>query len=83
MKSPEETIRECEEAVKGPGKFEGEARYIPYFYDAYLDGLADEDDDDVLVFQVSPEDTALFPELKQRSHVRFYVRDDGFVCEVG
>ena len=27
--------------VKRPGKFEGEAVYVPYFWEAFLDGMAE------------------------------------------
>lgn len=75
------TRRECEELVKGPGQFEGEAVYVPYFWDAYLNGGADRDDGKILGFDVTSEDKALFPELKGRRTVKLYQRDDGFVCE--
>jgi hypothetical protein len=76
------TRQECEEAVNRPGKFEHEAVYIPYFYEVFLDGFADEDDDGTLVFKVDDNDRTLFPELQGVSHVRMIIRDDGFVVEV-
>ena len=68
--------------ISSPGMFEGEAIYVPYFWDAYLNGFSDRDDGRVLGFDVSPEDKAIFPELKRRRTVKLYQRDDGFVCEV-
>jgi hypothetical protein len=65
-----------------PGMFEGEAIYVPHFWEAYLDGCADRDDGKVLGFNVTPEDKREFPELKRRRTVKLYQRDDGFVCEV-
>jgi hypothetical protein len=76
------TRDEALEAVKGLGKFEGEEPYVPYYYDAMLDGAADYDDGDTFGFKVTPEDKALFPELKGRRVVRLFERSDGFVCEV-
>jgi hypothetical protein len=67
--------------IVSPGKFEGEAVYVPYFWGAFLDGMADRDDGTVLGFDVSAEDKAQFPELKRRRTVRLLQRDDGFVCE--
>lgn len=67
--------------IRSPGKFEGEAVYVPYFWEAYLDGMADRDDGRVLGFDVSSEDKVMFPELKRRRTVKLYERDDGFVCE--
>lgn len=67
--------------IRSPGKFEGEAVYVPYFWDVYLDGGADEDDGEVLVFYVSDEDRATFPEL-QGPTVMLRQLDNGFVVEV-
>lgn len=75
-------IKEFEAAVARPGKFEGEARYVPYFWQAFLNGCADRDDGTVLGFDVTAEDKALFPELKRRHTVKLIERDDGFVVEV-
>ncbi len=76
------TIKECEEHVEGPGKFEGEARYVPYFWDVYMDGGADDDDGTVLTFNVSDEDKKLFPELRGRKRVKLMEQDSGFVVEL-
>lgn len=67
--------------VNRPGKFEGEQPYVPFFWDAYLQGGADNDDGTFLTFRVTAEDRAMFPELKGRRSVKIYQRDDGFVCE--
>lgn len=75
------TRQDCEALVRGPGQFEGEAVYVPYFWEAYLNGCADRDDGRVLGFDVTAEDREIFPELKGRRTVRLYQREDGFVCE--
>ena len=67
--------------IRSPGKFEGEAVYVPYFWDIYLDGFADEDDGTTLIFNVSVDDKKHFPELRKRKVVKLYQRDDGFVVE--
>jgi hypothetical protein len=67
--------------VSGPGKFEGEAPYVPYFWDAYLNGAADDDTDGILTFHVTDEDRALFPELADRDAVYLYEDSNGFVGE--
>lgn len=41
--------------IRSPGKFEGEQVFAPYFWEAYLDGGADEDDGNVLTFSVTHE----------------------------
>lgn len=82
MATTDETRAECAERVRGPGKFEGEQIYVPYFYDQYLDGGADEDHGRTLQFNVTDEDRTIFPdELSGVNVVYIYERDDGFVCE--
>lgn len=73
---------ECREDVTRPGKFEGEAVYVPYFWEAYLDGFADRDDGRTIGFNVSAEDKAIFPELRGRKTVRLVEDGAGFVREV-
>ena len=68
--------------IRSPGMFEGEARYVPYYWNLYLDGLADRDDGHVLGFNISAEDKVHFPELKRRRTVKLYQDDNGFICEV-
>lgn len=73
----------------GPGKFEGDPAYVPYFHDQWTNGWADEEGGDIngLVepwagFQVTADDRALFPELTAYAVIVFE-RGDGFVthCE--
>lgn len=66
--------------IRSPGKFEGEPVYAPYFWDAYLNGMADDDDGSELLFYVSDEDRKLFPDLHDVSHVYLRETSDGFVC---
>jgi hypothetical protein len=68
--------------IRSPGKFEGEMIYVPYYWQAFLEGMADRDNGHVLGFDVTREDKAEFPELKNRRTVRLIERDDGFVVEV-
>jgi hypothetical protein len=77
-----EKMAEFEEDVKGPGKFEGEARYVPYYWSVFLEGFADRDDGKILSFNVSAEDKESFPELKRRKVIKLYEREDGFVVEI-
>lgn len=76
------TIADCETMVRGPGKFEGEARYVPYFWELVLDGSGKELGRGVVRVQVTPSDRELFPELRNRRSVRLVETDNGFVCEV-
>ena len=71
-----------EDIVSHPGKFEGEKPYVPFYWDEYLDGMADRDDGTILGFNVTAEDKVMFPELKRRRTVKLQETDSGFVCEV-
>jgi hypothetical protein len=73
---------EYEDQVHHPGKFEGEAPYVPFYWEAYLNGMADRDDGKVLGFDVTADDKALFPELRKRRTVKLVETEQGFVCEV-
>ena len=61
--------------IRSPGKFEGEMRYVPYFWDQFLMGCCDRDDGKVIGFDLTPEDKERFPELKNRRTVKLYQRD--------
>jgi hypothetical protein len=68
--------------ICSPGRFEGEMLYVPYFWEKGVDGWQDEEEEDgTLVFFVMPEDSTQFPELRSKTEVRLYQRDDGFICE--
>jgi len=69
--------------ITSPGKFEGEKIYVPYYWEAYLNGFADRDDGKVLGFDIGGEERAIFgPLLKGKRTVKLYARDDGFVVEI-
>jgi hypothetical protein len=76
------TIEECEESVSHPGKFEGEARYVPYFWDGYLHGFSDWDDGRILGFNLTEHQRTIFPELGLRKTIKLIEDDNGFVREV-
>lgn len=68
--------------ITDPGKFEGEALYVPYFWEFFLNGGADEDDGDTLWFDVSDDDRREFPELSGIARVALSEDSQGFVsCE--
>uniref|UniRef100_A0A6M3JYZ0 Uncharacterized protein n=1 Tax=viral metagenome TaxID=1070528 RepID=A0A6M3JYZ0_9ZZZZ len=71
-----------EAMVRSPGKFECEARYVPYYWAIGLDGFADDDDGTVFSFRITPEDRVLFPELRRRRVIRLMETNNGFVVEV-
>ena len=76
------TPSECKELVSRPGKFEGEARYIPYFHEVVMEGFADEDDGETAVIYLTRDDYMLFPELRGQRAIRLWYRTDGFVQEI-
>lgn len=65
--------------ITTPGKFEDQLVYVPYFWEMYLDGGADEDDGEILTFTVTAADVTEFPELRDVKVVRMYETDQGFV----
>lgn len=68
--------------IVSPGKFEGEMVYLPFFWEMFLDGAADNDDGKVISIKIEPKDREMFPELGTRQkRVRFYETDQGFVTE--
>lgn len=82
MTSEQKRYYAYQKIVQAPGRFENEKPHVPYFWEAYLDGLADSDDGDVIAFRVTPEDVAIFPELRGRAWVKIRQDDQGFVVEV-
>lgn len=70
--------------ITNPGKFEGEAVYVPYFWALTLEGAYDDelnhlDAGPVAVFDVTDEDRAEFPELAKARKVYVHQTDSGFV----
>lgn len=65
--------------IYSPGKFEGEMIYVPYYWDALLNGMADSDEDGVARFRVTEEDRTEFPELADVSAVALTEGSNGFV----
>jgi hypothetical protein len=73
------TREEYEEMVKGPGKFEGEPPWTPYFYDVYLNGGGNYLDDETHEVWVEEDDIKMFPELKDVEKVLVFFSESGFV----
>jgi hypothetical protein len=69
--------------ITRPGKFEGEPTFVPYFWDAILEGSGDEDFEvDGCMWTslaVNPEDVARFPELHNIKLVALSEDSQGFV----
>lgn len=71
-----------EEAVTGPGKFEGCSPWVPHFYEIMLSGCADEEYGPYFGMTVSEGEIDIFPELKVGDVLWFYQSDYGFIYEV-
>lgn len=68
--------------IRNPGKFEGEPIYVPYYWEQFMDGGADDDEGCTLKFNITPEERKAFPELgKKQKVVRIFQNDQGFVSE--
>lgn len=69
--------------IRSPGKFEGEAIFVPYLWEVYLNGGATEDDGEIITIDIDDDDRQVFPELN--TVVRAYLEQSstGFVyCHV-
>jgi len=84
----EATYRVQGNRIVSPGKFEAENIWAPYFWDAAMDGGAEEittphNPHPVSRMKVEPDDVRQFPELEGFGAVELFEDDNGFVyCEV-
>jgi hypothetical protein len=62
-----------------PEKFEGLPAYVVVFWELALEGLADEVDGTVFKFNITPEVSILYPELKAGMRLLLTESTDGFV----
>lgn len=65
--------------ITNKGKFEGEKLYVPYFFDAVMNGFSDEIGESLDIFILTKEDKTEFPELKDVFAVVLEHSDNGFV----
>ena len=72
--------KEGEEDTARPGKFQGEARYVPYFWDQAMQGFSD-DDGNIISVEIESRDKIIWPELRGRKRVKLWECDQGFVRE--
>ena len=77
------TADDYREMVKGPGKFEGEQPYVPYFYEQWMDGWMEDDYEGGCQFTPSPDDIAMWPELVDVTQIHISEDHNGFVyCNI-
>jgi hypothetical protein len=84
-KEETEAIRkDYAERAEGPGKFEGESIYSPYFYDAIMDGGIGEEfyfgegEPVYTLTELTEDDKAIFPELSGDYGVCLWESEQGF-----
>jgi len=65
--------------IQGPGKFEAEMYWVPYYWDIGMNGFADEDDGTNWLFRLDAEDYKKFPELKGHKNIIISSSEQGFV----
>jgi hypothetical protein len=73
--------------IASPGKFEAEPLYVPYLWDATLNGFCEIESDDVnpdsYVVEIDATDVEIFPELAGMTHALLWESDNGFVfCDL-
>ena len=68
-----------EDMVKGPGKFEGEPPWTPYFYDVYLMDEGEYISDGIHEIEILSEDPEIFPEILGHKKARVYFSEQGFI----
>lgn len=73
--------------IAGPSAFQGEPRWVPYYWSLILDGLCSCNEYEIdgtmyTIVAVEKTEREAFPELASVAEVCLYSRDDGFVCSV-
>lgn len=75
--------KELREELTGFGRMAGQPIYVAFYWDAYMNGFADEDDGDILTFRISDAERKAFPEIPRRKkRIRLQQSDSGFIYEV-
>ena len=79
MKTPECEYENNGTVITAPGKFEGEPVFAPWFWDAGLSGMSDDDDGEYYGFTLDESDVARFPQLAGKTRVALREDSAGFV----
>lgn len=67
--------------ITSPGKFQGEPRYVPHFYQIWQEGHAHEDRGPYCSIYISAEDVAAYPELAGFYEINLHEDANGFVIQ--
>jgi hypothetical protein len=65
-----------------PGKFAGQMLYVPYFWDKYLSGYADDTNGDFITFFITDEERREYPELRQAEIITLLEIEHTLICEL-
>ncbi len=68
--------------VVTPGKFAGQMLYVPYFWDKYLSGSADDTTGDFITFFITDDERKEFPELGQAEIITLLEIERTLICEL-
>jgi hypothetical protein len=82
----DELLRQYEVNKKGvivtPGKFAGQILYVPYFWDKYLNGSADDATAGFITFFITEEERKEFPELREAETITLVEIGRTLICEL-
>jgi len=65
--------------IRDLGKFQMEMLYVPFYWDAGMNGCASEDTGRVWFFEICTDERAAFPELGSAFGVSIFQDDNGFI----
>jgi hypothetical protein len=82
----DELQRQYEVNKKGvivtPGKFAGQMLYVPYFWDKYLGGFADDTTAGFITFFITDDERKEFPELGRAEIITLIEIERTLICEL-
>jgi hypothetical protein len=68
--------------IVSPGHFAGQMLYVPYFWDRYVKGLADDTTGGFITFYINEEEREEFPELEGAAAITLVKIGRTLVCEL-
>ena len=68
--------------IVSPGQFAGQMLYVPYFWEKYLNGLADDTNGGFITFFITDEDRKEFTELGEATVITLIEIGRTLVCEL-
>lgn len=65
--------------IRDLGKFQSEMLYVPFYWDAGMNGCSSEDTGRIWFFEICTDERIAFPELGQAYGISLEASDTGFV----